>query len=105
LLFTAIDDGRIAGLASAAIYDIDAYPSYSDTWVTGAKLGETKFLVVAPDQRGKGVGAALMDQVDRTLAARGVDDQFVGAIAPNTGAIRFYESRGFSPAWLELTKF
>jgi hypothetical protein len=33
-----------------------------------------------------------------------VRDQFVGAIAPNEGAIRFYEARGFRPAWLELMK-
>ena len=105
LLFVAEENGHFIGLASAAIYDIDAYPSYSDTWVTGGRLGETKFLVVAPGQRGKGVGAALMERVDRELTARGVHDQFVGAIAPNTGAIRFYESRGFRPAWLELTRF
>ena len=46
-------NGHFIGLASAAIYDIDAYPSYSDTWVTGGRLGETKFLVVAPGQGGK----------------------------------------------------
>jgi hypothetical protein len=43
--------------------------------------------------------------IDAALAARGVQDQFVGAIAPKAGAIRFYQSRGFRPAWLELTRF
>lgn len=105
LLFVAMDHGKPAGLASAAVYDVDAAPTYSDTWTTGAKLGETKFLVVAPDRRGSGLGAALMDRVDLALAARDVHDQFVGALAPNAGAIRFYESRGFRPAWLELTRF
>jgi len=105
LLFVAEEAGRITGLVSAAVYDIRALPSYSDTWRTDAQVGEIKFLVVAPEARGRGTGAALTAAVDAALAARGVKDQFVGAIAPNAGAIRFYQSRGFRPAWLELTRF
>ena len=105
LLLVAADGERILGLASAAIYDVRALPSYSDTWVTGEKVGETKFLVVSPDARGRGIGAALMDAMDDAFAERGVQDQFVGAIEPNEGAIRFYQARGFRPAWLELTQF
>jgi ribosomal protein S18 acetylase RimI-like enzyme len=105
LLFVAEEAGRITGLVSAAVYDVRALPSYSDTWATGAHVGEIKFLVVAAEERGRGTGAALTAAVDAALAARGVQDQFVGAIAPNAGAIRFYQSRGFRPAWLELTKF
>jgi len=105
LLFIAEEGDRITGLVSAAIYDIRTLPSYSDTWKTGEHVGEIKFLVVAPEARGGGIGAALTTAVDSALKARGVEDQFVGAIAPNAGAIRFYQSRGFRPAWLELTKF
>jgi ribosomal protein S18 acetylase RimI-like enzyme len=105
LLLGAVERGRILGLASAAIYDIRTLPSYSDTWVTEEQVGEIKFLVVAPEARGRGIGAALTAAIDRKLAAQNVTDQFVGAIAPNEGAIRFYQSRGFRPAWLELTQF
>jgi ribosomal protein S18 acetylase RimI-like enzyme len=105
LLLDAFDEDRITGLVSAAVYDVQSLPSYSDTWRTGALVGEIKFLVVAPDDRSRGTGAALTAAVDAALAARGVDDHFVGAIAPNEGAIRFYQSRGFRPAWLELTRF
>jgi ribosomal protein S18 acetylase RimI-like enzyme len=105
LLLGAFDGDRITGLVSAAVYDIRTLPSYSDTWRTGERVGEIKFLVVSPEERGRRTGAALTAAVDAALAARGVDDQFVGAIAPNEGAIRFYQSRGFRPAWLELTRF
>jgi ribosomal protein S18 acetylase RimI-like enzyme len=104
LLFGAFAGDRITGLVSAAVYDIRTLPSYSDTWRTGGRVGEIKFLVVAPEERGRGTGAALTAAVDAALTARGVADQFVGAIAPNEGAIRFYQSRGFRPAWLELTR-
>jgi GNAT superfamily N-acetyltransferase len=64
-----------------------------------------EFLVISEDVQGKRIGAALVDAADRELVERGVHDRFVGAIEPNQGAIRFYGSRGFRPAWLELTKF
>lgn len=105
LLFAAVSGGRFIGFASAAVYGRDELVSYCDTWVTDGEVGEIKFLVVAGEARGKGVGAALTAAIDRELARRNVHDQFVGAIEPNQGAIRFYESRGFRPAWLELTRF
>lgn len=105
LLLGAFTGDRITGLVSAAVYDIRALPSYSDTWRTGDHVGEIKFLVVAPEERGRATGAALTAAADEELMARGVHDQFVGAIAPNESAIRFYQTRGFRPAWLELTRF
>ena len=104
-IFVAKDKGRKIGFASVAIYDRENVPSYSDTWQTGPQIAETKFLVVAKDARGRGIGTALMDAVDRELERRGIQDHLIGAIAPNAGAISFYSARGFRPAWLELTKF
>jgi ribosomal protein S18 acetylase RimI-like enzyme len=90
------------GVACVAVTHDD--PLWNDTWVTGREVGETKMLVVAAAARGRGVGSALMDAVDRRLAAAGVEDQVIGAIAPNAGAIRLYRRRGFRPAWLQLTR-
>jgi ribosomal protein S18 acetylase RimI-like enzyme len=104
LLLAAQEGDRTVGIASAGVYGLDQLTTYTDTWVTGDRAAEMKFLVVAGGCRGRGIGAALMDAMDIRLADRGVHDQFVGAIAPNAGAIRFYESRGFRPAWLELMK-
>jgi GNAT superfamily N-acetyltransferase len=104
LTFVAKGNGGAIGLASTAVYDIADVPAYADTWLTDEQIAETKFLVVAAGSRGKGVGLTLMDAVDNELVRRGVHDHFVGAIEPNRGAIRFYESRGFRPAWLELIK-
>ena len=91
------------GVACIAVTRDD--PLWNDTWVTGREVAETKMLVVAAGARGRGIGSALMDEVDRRLAAAGVHDQVIGAIAPNADAIRLYERRGFRPAWLHLTRF
>jgi GNAT superfamily N-acetyltransferase len=104
LLFVAWRGGRPIGLASAAIYSLQELPTYADTWVMGDRIAETKFLVVAASARGTGAGTALMDAVEQEIAARGVEDHLIGAIASNEEAIRFYRSRGFRPAWLEMSK-
>jgi ribosomal protein S18 acetylase RimI-like enzyme len=91
------------GVACVALSRDD--PLWNDTWVTGREVAETTMLVVAAGARGRGIGSALMDEVDRRLAADGVHDQVIGAIAPNAGAIRLYQRRGFRPAWLQLTRF
>lgn len=112
LLVAAARDGLVvrAGpseqpLAMACVTIARDDPLWADTWATGRDVAEIKLLVVAPGARGDGLGSALLDEVDRRLAADGVHDQVIGAIAPNTGAIRLYERRGFRPAWLQLTLF
>jgi GNAT superfamily N-acetyltransferase len=104
LLFVAKRNGAPVGLASAAIYDLADIPQYSDTWLTGSQVAETKFLVVAKDMRGQGIGSSLMDAVEEELSRRNAQDHLIGAIEPNRDAIQFYKSRGFRPAWLELVK-
>jgi len=104
LLLAAVDNGAPVGLVSADVSDIAEVTTYADTWRTGDRIAEIMFLVVADNARGRGVGSVLMDSIDHELRRRGVDDHFVGAIAPNADAISFYEKRGFRPAWIELIK-
>lgn len=104
LIFAAMEKATPIGFASAEILNIADVPTYGDTWRTGDRIAEITFLVMANDARGRGIGSALMDILDDELNQRGVDDHFVGAIAPNAVAIAFYEKRGFRPAWIELIK-
>ncbi|MFO0990367.1 MAG: GNAT family N-acetyltransferase [Hyphomicrobiales bacterium] len=104
LVFAAMANGMPIAFASAEILATADVPTYADTWRTGDRIADIMFLVVDAEARGQGIGSALMDALDRELSRRGVDDCFVGAIAPNSDAIRFYERRGFRPAWIELIK-
>jgi GNAT superfamily N-acetyltransferase len=67
-----------------------------DTWSTDERVAIVETLSVAPDWRGRGVGTDLMDAVDAQLDRIGVRDVFVGAVATNERALRFYERRGMA---------
>jgi GNAT superfamily N-acetyltransferase len=76
-----------------------------DTWPVEARWGEVVSLSVLPEERGAGVGTALLDAVDAELAARGVQDLQVAVMAGNADALRLYERRGLQPAELVLFRF
>jgi ribosomal protein S18 acetylase RimI-like enzyme len=83
--------GRLLGYALVGIHEAD------ETYVTGERLAELHTLAVLPGERDKGLGAALLDEVDRRLLADGVTDVLVGTMHGNDAAQRFYERRGFTP--------
>ncbi len=67
-----------------------------DTWSTDERVAIIETLSVAPGSRGRGLGTGLMDAVDTELDRIGVRDVFVGAVATNERALRFYERRGLA---------
>ena len=76
-----------------------------DTWPVDGRWGEVVSLSVLSEERGAGVGTALLDAVDAELAARGVADLQVAVMAGNADALRLYERRGLLPAELVLFRF
>ena len=65
-------------------------------WATGSSFVELNTLSVTRTERRAGVGTALLDEVERELTARGIDQYVIGVDSVNEGARRFYERRGFS---------
>ncbi|MFB3739106.1 MAG: GNAT family N-acetyltransferase [Candidatus Velamenicoccus archaeovorus] len=70
------------------------YPS------TATSLPEAELLSIAVEvvHRSKGIGAALVDRIRRTLAHRGLEELKVVVGADDRPANRFYERMGFRPA-------
>jgi len=68
-----------------------------ETWATGDPIAELETLAVLPEQRGRGIGSALMKEVFEELRRVGVKQWAVGAISTNADAIRFYERLGVLP--------
>jgi GNAT superfamily N-acetyltransferase len=93
-------DGRPVGYAFLHLHE-----GPDDTWPVDGRWGEVVSLSVIPEERGAGVGSALLDAVDAELDARGVRDLQVAVMAGNADALRLYERRGLRPAELVLFRF
>jgi ribosomal protein S18 acetylase RimI-like enzyme len=50
---------------------------------------------VAPDLRKNGIGAALMDELERRLRAKGCIRAYLLVVKTNTEAAGFYDARGW----------
>jgi GNAT superfamily N-acetyltransferase len=82
---------QVAGYAFVCIEGPDP------VWYTGDKHALLATLVVDEEERGDGVGSALMDAVDAELERLGVEDVEIGVDTGNEVATRLYESRGYRP--------
>ena len=103
-LLLARVDGELVGYALLHV-EPAGETFIADTWRTGERIGELESIAVAPSHRGHGIGSALLDAVDREFEALGVADVIIGLLPGNDGARRLYESRGFRPTWMYVSRF
>ncbi len=71
-------------------------------WESGQYIGEVETLSVLPEARGRGVGTALMDAVERELTQLGVTHLRLRVVAGNDDALRFYRRRGLESCYTSL---
>jgi ribosomal protein S18 acetylase RimI-like enzyme len=91
-VLVAREGGRLLG------YAVLRYaPGPDDTFLMPAGHAELVTLTVLPSERGRGVGSALLDEVDRRLAARGGLALAVAVMEGNEDALRLYLRRGLVP--------
>ena len=83
--FLAIAGGREVGLVTVRPYEEKVGPAgLFGMWV-------------APEDRGRGIGGALVDSVVAWARARGYERILLDVADANPEAIRLYESKGFRP--------
>jgi ribosomal protein S18 acetylase RimI-like enzyme len=104
VLLLARDGEELIGYALTHVLALDD-TWIPDTWRTGRRIAELESLAVVEGRRGEGIGSALLEAVERELAAQGLDDVIVGVLPGNVDAIRLYERRGFRPTWIYLSRF
>ena len=86
----AFRGGELIGYATVRIAPPDP------VWAMGPHYVELAALSVAPGERDHGIGTALFDAVEQTLAALGIQELVIGVDSVNDRARRFYERRGFT---------
>jgi GNAT superfamily N-acetyltransferase len=96
MLLVAEREGRAVGYAM-----LTAGPGAA-TWDLGDRVAEMETMSVLPEERGSGVGAALMEASRRWALERGVRTIVVGLAHTNVGARRFYQREGFTPFYLDM---
>jgi ribosomal protein S18 acetylase RimI-like enzyme len=100
-LFVAESGGSIIGFVAGSITEtssrdlLEAFPS---------RDGKVHELIVASGERGKGIGARLMQEIERYFAEHGCSFVKVGCFAPNTSAHDFYEKCGFQDRYITMIK-
>ncbi|WP_251330519.1 GNAT family N-acetyltransferase [Haloplanus pelagicus] len=99
----AAADGRLdVARAAATLVGFVRYGIERGPLVQDAVRGRVHDLYVVPEQRGSGVGTALLDAAETALRDRGADVISVEAMADNEDAIRLYERRGYRPDRITL---
>lgn len=97
----AKEQSTIVGLISGRLVEVPE-ASALDEYVQ--KTGEVTELYVREDQRGKKVGTALMQAVERHFIELGCKALLVDCFAPNTLAHQFYERYGFTDRMIMMRK-
>ena len=88
----ALDSGSV--YFACARSDAGGVLGYVVAWFV-ADQGEIANIAVSPDQRGRGVGRALLDAALGEAAARGIAAVFLEVRDSNQRARELYASRGF----------
>jgi ribosomal protein S18 acetylase RimI-like enzyme len=89
--------GRLVGYTVVHLRD------GSPTWPLSDRAGELETLSVLPQERGAGVGSALLTAVREELAQLGATELSLHVVPTSHDALRFYERHGFSTFALWLT--
>ena len=88
-VLAAVDDGRIVGTVM-----LQAWPG--GEMLRGPGEAEVRALAVAPQARGRGIGAALVSAVIERAAARGVRRLVLLTLPEMRAAHRLYTEAGFT---------
>lgn len=90
----AADELLVARLEDAVV-GFASFTVERGTFSLDATRGLLSNLYVRPAYRNRGVGTALLEAVESTLAERGVDVVLLEAMANNEAARRFYRRNGY----------
>lgn len=98
-VIAALADGRYVG---HAFVRVRSGVGFASSWTVSHPLGELATLAVLPEYRGRGIGSALLAEIEKRLGERGIGDMVIPVMSTNSNAARLYERRGAVPYTTEL---
>ena len=102
-IYVAEENGQVVGFIQGVI--IDHQPGQDavfDAVHTPRKDGWIGLLYVEPEQRGSGIGRALLDEMKRYFQSKNCDTLRLKVLSGNQRAIAFYEKYGFTAREVEM---
>ena len=104
-MYVAEENGHLVGFIQGVI--IDHQPGQDavfDAVHAPRKDGWIGLLYVEPEQRGSGIGRALLDEIKRYFQSKNCDTLRLKALSGNQRSIAFYEKYGFMAHEVEMAK-
>lgn len=99
-----VDDGVIIALDGAQLIGVVTFHRLDDSLGRTESIGLIEHLFVDADHRDRGIGGTLLEHAEQALIDRGVSIVELEVMAVNTDAWRFYETRGYRPHRIRLSK-
>ena len=104
-MYVAEENGEVVGFIQGVI--IDHQPGQDvvfDAVHAPRKDGWIGLLYVEPEQRGSGIGRALLDEIKRYFQSKNCDTLRLKVLSGNQPAIAFYEKYGLTAHEVEMAK-
>ena len=104
-MYVAEENGEVVGFVQGVI--IDHQPGQDavfDAVHEPRKDGWIGLLYVEPEQRGSGIGRALLDEMKHYFQSKNCDTLRLKVLSGNQRAIAFYEKYGFTAHEVEMAK-
>ena len=99
-MYIAEENGQVVGFIQGVI--IDHQPGVFDAVHAPRKDGWIGLLYVKPEQRGSGIGRALLDEMKRYFQSKNCDTLRLKVLSGNQRAIAFYEKYGLTAREVEM---
>ena len=98
-MYVAEDNGQVVGFIQGVIIDRQSgQDAVFDTVHAPRKDGWIGLLYVEPEQRGSGIGRALLDEMKRYFQSKNCDTLRLKVLSSNQRAMAFYENMVLRPA-------
>lgn len=100
-IFIAVMDGRAVGIVICKIFQGGGE---EDITTSCPKVGFISDLIVMKNERGKGIGKALLAHAEKFFKDSGCEYTQLEVFAPNTQAFELYKKSGFEPLCVYMSK-